>query len=129
MDHPAPPRWSRRERQIMDALYALGKATAAEVRSAIADAPSYSAVRALLAILERKGAVRHAEDGTRYVYEPVLPRDEARETALKHLLDTFFRGSPKEVVATLLDVSSERLDANQLDELERLIRRAREEGR
>jgi BlaI family penicillinase repressor len=128
MDHPAP-RWSRRERQIMDALYALGKATAAEVRSAIADAPSYSAVRALLAILERKGAVRHAEDGTRYVYEPVLPRDEARETALKHLLDTFFRGSPKEVVATLLDVSSERLDANQLDELERLIRRAREEGR
>lgn len=128
MNHPAQ-RWSRRERQIMDALYALGSATAADLRSSIVDPPSYSAVRALLAILERKGAVRHTEVGTKYVYEPVLPRDEARESALKHLLHTFFRGSPHEVVATLLDVSAERLDEKQLEELERLIRKAREDGR
>lgn len=128
MEH-AGQRWSGRERQIMDALYTLGRATAAEVRSSIVDPPSYSAVRALLAILERKGVVRHTEAGTRYVYEPVLPRDEARESALKHLLETFFRGSPRDVVATLLDVSADHLDAGQLDELEQLIRRAREDGR
>ena len=84
---------SRRERQIMDVIYREGQATATEVLAAIADPPSYSAVRAMLRVLENKGHLRHVPDGTRYVYRPTLPRDRAGTPALEHVLQTFFDGS------------------------------------
>src|SRR4029079_13150301 len=101
-----PAGLSRRERQIMDMLYQRSKASAAEVREAMEDAPSYSAVRALLRVLEDKGHVKHQAEGLRYVYVPVVTRDKAKRAAVKHMLDTFFKGSPEQIVAALLDVSS-----------------------
>src|SRR5512142_2198680 len=105
---------SRRERQIMDILYQRGKASAAEVREAMDDAPSYSAVRALLRVLEEKGHVRHQADGLKYVYVPAVARDKAKRSAVKHLVDTFFNESPEQVVAALLDVSATRLTRDEL---------------
>src|SRR5436190_19738024 len=99
-------RLSRRERQILDILYAKGKASATEVREAMDDAPSYSAVRALLRVLEEKGHVRHETEGLKYVYVPAVPRERAKRSAVKHLLDTFFNDSPEQVVAALLDVGA-----------------------
>src|SRR5215472_6315978 len=93
---------SRRERQIMDILYRGGRATAAEVREALPDPPSYSAVRAMLRLLEEKGHVRHEEAGLRYVFLPTVGRERAKRSALKHLLETFFEGSVEQAVATLL---------------------------
>src|SRR5881392_1923969 len=101
--------FSRRERQIMDILYARGRATAAEIHEALPDAPTYSAVRAKLRVLEEKGHIRHEEESLRYVYRPVLPRDAARRGALRHLLTTFFGGSVEDAVAALLDLSSAKL--------------------
>src|SRR6201982_2145523 len=100
---------SRRERQIMDILYQRGKASASEVREAMADAPSYSAVRAMLRVLEEKGHVRHQAEGLRYVYVPTVAKDKAKRAAVKHVLDTFFNGSAEQIVAALLDVSSTEL--------------------
>src|SRR5579862_9721503 len=100
---------SRRERQIMDILYQQGKASASEVRGAMPDAPSYSAVRAMLRVLEDKGHVKHQAEGLKYVYVPTLARDKAKRSAVKHLLETFFKESPEQVVAALLDVSATRL--------------------
>src|SRR5437867_11257378 len=97
---------SRRERQILEILYQLGKAAASEVRDAMDDAPSNSAVRTLLRVLEQKGHVRRQAEGLRYVYSPAVARDKAKRTAIKHLMDTFFDGSPEQIVAALLDVSS-----------------------
>src|SRR4051812_26246993 len=94
---------SRRERQIMNILYQLGSATAADVQSRLPGEPSYSTVRAQLRILEEKGVIRHAEDGVRYVFRPVVPREKASRSALRNLLDTFFGGSAEQMVATLLD--------------------------
>ena len=85
---------SRRERQIMEIIYQRGKASAADIREAMADAPSYSAVRALLRVLEEKGHVEHENEGLKYVYGPVVKRDKAKRSAVKHLMDTFFRDSP-----------------------------------
>lgn len=120
---------SRRERQIMDILYQRGKASASEVREAMADAPSYSAVRAMLRVLEEKGHVKHAEEGLKYVYVPVVAREKAKKSAVKHVLDTFFAGSPEQIVAALLDVSAEKLTREELDRMANLIEKARREGK
>jgi predicted transcriptional regulator len=124
-----PVQLSKRERQIMDAIYRRGAATAAEVHAAIPDPPSYSAVRALLRILEEKGHLTHAQDGPRYVYSPVVSRTAARESALRGIVRTFFDGSPTEAVAALLDMSDGKLSRTDLDEIAGLIRRAKKEGR
>ena len=120
---------SRRERQVMDVLYRLGRATAAEIHQSIPDPPSYSAVRAMLRILEEKGHIRHEAQDLRYVYLPVVTREKARRSAVKHLLHTFFEGSPEEAVATLLDVSASDLSREDLDRIAALIEKARKEGR
>jgi predicted transcriptional regulator len=120
---------SRRERQIMDVLYRERRATASEVLERLPDPPGYSAVRALLRILENKGHVRHAADGNRYVYEPRLPRERAGRPALAGVLDTFFDGSAEKAVAALLDLSRRDLTDADLDRLSALIEQARLEGR
>jgi BlaI family transcriptional regulator, penicillinase repressor len=122
-------RLSRRERQIMDILYQRGKASASDVRASMDDAPSYSAVRAMLRVLEEKGHVKHQPEGLRYVYVPVVTRDKAKRSAVKHLLDTFFGDSPEQVVAALLDVSSKRLTREELDRMAEMIERAKKEGK
>jgi BlaI family penicillinase repressor len=113
----------------MDILYQRGKASAAEVRESMPDAPSYSAVRAMLRVLEEKGHVKHQAEGLKYVYVPTLARDKAKRTAVRHLMETFFNDSPEHVVAALLDVSSTRLTSEELDRMAQLIDRARKEGR
>jgi predicted transcriptional regulator len=118
---------SRRERQIMDALYQRGKASANQVREAMPEAPGYSAVRAMLRVLEEKGHVRHQAEGLKYVYAPTVARDKAKRSALKHLVDTFFAGSPEQAVAALLDVSASRLTGAELDRMAEMIERARRE--
>lgn len=117
---------SRRERQILDILYRHGPASVADVRRVLPAAPSYSAVRALLRILEEKGHARHEEQGLRYVYLPALPRERARRSALRRVLDTFFEGSAEQAVATLLDRSVGRLSQEELDRIAALIARARQ---
>jgi len=116
---------SRRERQILDLLYTHGRASAAEIRTGLPDAPSYSAIRALLRILEQKGHVRHVEDGQRYVYLPRVSRGRARLAAVRHLLDTFFEGSAVDAAAALVDGSAARLSAEDLNRLQALIDRTR----
>ncbi|HLW79413.1 MAG TPA: BlaI/MecI/CopY family transcriptional regulator [Terriglobia bacterium] len=128
MTTPKQLHLSRRERQIMDVLYRQGRASAADVQRQIPDPPSYSAVRAMLRVLEAKGHVRHEEQGLRYVFVPTLPRERAKRSALKHLLDTFFDGSAELAVAALLDGSAPRLSTEELDRLSRLIEAARKEG-
>lgn len=120
---------SRRERQIMDVLFQHGKATAAEVRAGIPEAPSYSAVRALLRILEDKGHVKHEQDGPRYLYRPTVAKDSAKRSALNHLVDTFFNGSAEQAMTALLDDSGDTLSGVELDRLEGLIQGARERGK
>jgi predicted transcriptional regulator len=122
-------RLSRRERQIMDVLYRMGRATAAEILENIPDPPGYSAVRAMLRVLEEKKHIRHEEKDLRYVFMPVVTRDKARRSAVRHLLDTFFDGSPEQAVATLLDVSGGALSTEEFDRLAALIENARQEGR
>lgn len=120
---------SRRERQIMDILLARGQATAAEVMDALPDAPSYSAVRALLRLMEEKGHLRHETDGVKYVYLPTLAREKARKSALKQMLNTFFDNSTEQAVAALLDLSKSKLSQAELDRLSQMIEEARKEGR
>ena len=125
-----PTGLSRREREIMDVIYRAGQATASEVQSALDDPPSYSAVRALLRILEEKGHVRHEEDGPRYIYKPTVPRHKAANDALHELVDTFYEGSAGLAAAALLDrVEQKHLTDDELDRLEALIKRARKAGR
>jgi BlaI family penicillinase repressor len=123
------PSLSRRERQIMDFLFRHGKATVAEVLEGIPDPPSYSAVRAMLRTLEEKGHVAHEEDGRAYVYRPTVAREQARRSALRHLLSTFFAGSTEQAVAALLDLSGPKLTDEELDRLAKLVDQARNEGR
>ena len=125
MAAPLEHKLSRRERQIMDVLFQHGKATAAEVREGMPDAPSYSAVRAQLRILEEKGHVRHEQDGPRYLYRPTVTKDRATRSALNHLVDTFFNGSAEQAMAALLDDSASELSGEELDRLEGLIQQAR----
>ncbi|MGH9592516.1 MAG: BlaI/MecI/CopY family transcriptional regulator, partial [Bryobacteraceae bacterium] len=117
-----------REGEILDVLYRCGEATAAEVHAALADPPSYSAVRATLRILEEKGHVRHEARDLRYVFMPAVPREQAKRSALRHLLDTFFDRSAEQVVATLLDGSAGRLSPKELDRISELIQEARKKG-
>ena len=116
---------SRRERQILDVLYQRGRATAAEVQEAIPDAPSYSAIRALLRILEENGHAVHEQDGARYVYLPATSVEKARKSALRHMVDTFFHGNVEAAVAALLDGKSSRLTNEELDRLSQMIQSAR----
>ncbi len=120
---------SRRERQIMDILYRHGKSSASEVREAMPNAPSYSAVRAMLRVLEEKGHIKHQAEGLKYVYLPTIARDKAKRSAVKHLVDTFFKESPEQVVAALLDVSSTRLTSVELDRMAEMIEQARREDK
>ena len=120
---------SRRERQIMDIIYQRGTATAAEVMENLPDPPGYSAVRAMLRLLEDKGYLRHEQDGPRYVFAPVLSHEKAKQSALKQMLETFFNDSTEQAVATLLDISKSKLSETELDRLSNLIQQARKEGR
>ena len=119
--------FSRRERQIMDALYGLGRATAAQIHEAMAEPPSYTAVRTLLTILETKGHIAHQSDGVRYVYEPVAAREDAGKSAIQTLKKTFFQDSAARLVAALL--TEEDIAPEELDRLAQLIDKARKEGR
>jgi BlaI family penicillinase repressor len=129
MGRSAPAQLSRRERQIMDIIYREGRATAAEVLERMPDPPSYSAVRAMLRVLEEKGHLRHKEDGPRYVFMPTQRPDSARRSALRHLLQTFFEGSREKMMAALLDDTPESLREEELDRMARLIEQAKKEGR
>lgn len=120
---------SRREREIMDILYRDGELTASEVVARLPGGPSNSTVRTLLRILEDKGHVKHEQQGMRYLYRPTVNRNQAGRSALKHLVSTFFDGSPETVVSTLLDDRSLKLSGEQLDSLAQLIERARKDGR
>ena len=120
---------SRRERQIMNVIYARGAVSVQEVVDQIPDPPSYSAVRAMLRVLEEKGHVKHREDGPRYVYLPTVPRDEASRSALRQLVRTFFDGSAEQAAAALLDMSGPELSKEELDRLSDAIEQARKEGR
>ena len=116
---------SRRERQIMDVLFRLGRATAAEVKEELPGQPSDSTVRTQLRVLESKGHVRHEEQGLRYVYMPVVRRDTARRSALRHLAQTFFDGSAQQLVAAVLGGEATRLTDDELDQIARLVEQAR----
>ena len=120
---------SRRERQIMDALHQRGRATAAEVQAVLPEAPSYSAVRALLRILEEKGHIKHRRDGARYVYLPRAKRETARRSALKRVVSTFFQGSVTQAMAALLETADTQLPDSELHRLQQIIEQARKEGR
>jgi predicted transcriptional regulator len=122
-------RLSRRERQIMEIIYRLGEATAQRVRANIDDPPSYSAVRALLRVLETKGLLRHRQDGPRYVFLPTVPRKAASRSALRGLLYNFFDNSYEELIAALLEDSGSGLSDEELSRLDKLIQKARKEGR
>jgi BlaI family transcriptional regulator, penicillinase repressor len=123
-----PNSLSRRERQIMDILYKLERASVGQVLSKLADKPSYSTVRAQLRVLEEKGHVRHEEHGLRYVYVPAVPRDVARRSALRHLVETFFDGSTEKVVAALLGGEASRVSPEELDRIARLVFKGRKES-
>ena len=120
---------SRRERQIMDIVYREGRAAASDVLERMPDPPSYSAVRAMLRVLEQKGVLEHELEGLRYVYRPTLPKQSARKSALRNVVHTFFEGSIEKAVATLLDLSREDLRDEELERLSALIEQARREGR
>ena len=120
---------SRRERQIMDVVYRLGQASAADVLENMPDPPGYSAVRTMLRLLEEKGFLRHDQDGPRYVYIPTLSRDKARQSALTQLVQTFFDNSTEQAVAALLDMSKSKMSGEELERLSELIEKARKEGR
>lgn len=120
---------SRREREIMDVLFQKGQATVAEVVDALADPPSYSAVRATLNILVAKKQAMHRQDGPRYVYMPAIPQDTARAAAIRHVINTFFGGSAEDAAVALLQMSDTRLPAETVDKLTRAVQKARKEGR
>jgi predicted transcriptional regulator len=121
--------FSRREREIMDALYKLGKASAAEIREQIADPPTYTAIRTHLSILEKKGHVRHESDGTRYIYEPLVAREQMSRRAIDSLLKTFFDDSVERAVTAMLTRKDANIPREDLDRLARLIEKAKREGR
>ena len=129
MAHDDAVHLSRRERQIMDYLFRVERATAADVLHGLPDPPSYSAVRAMLRTLEEKGHVRHEEEGRAYVYLPTTRRESARRTALNHLLRTFFDNSAEQAMAALLDLKGARMSDAELDRMAELIEQAKQEGR
>ena len=123
------PQLTRRERQIMDVLYLLERATAAEIQAGLPGEPNYSTVRAQLRVLEEKGHVGHEEEGLRYIYAPTLPRSAARRSALRHLMETFFEGSTEKVIAALVGGEVSRLSPHELERLSQLIAQARGEAK
>ena len=120
---------SRRERQIMDVIYRMGKATAVDVTEQIPDPPGNATVRKLLRILEEKGHLRHQRDGSRFVYSPTVSKETARESAMSHMLDTFFRGSAARAVIALLDQTEGEISDSERRQIMDLIERSRKEGR
>lgn len=124
-----PPELGRRERQILEAVYRLGRATVADVRAELPDPPSYSAVRGMLNLLKDKGHLRHEVDGLRYVYLPVVAAADARRTALAHVVRTFFAGSTAEAASALFDLPDGKLSREELAQLSRLVNQAIKEGR
>ncbi len=118
-----------RERQIVEAIFRLGRATVSDVLAELADPPSYSSVRAILGKLERKGYVRHVEDGPRYLYLPAVPTDRARKHAMRNLIDTFFQGSVESAAAALLGMNDGGTDRETLKRLADMVAQARKEGR
>ena len=126
--NPKPNALTRRERQIMDVLYRLERASVGEVLSQLDGEPNYSTVRAQLRVLEEKGHVRHEEHGLKYVYVPSVPREVARRSALQHLVETFFEGSTEKAVAALLGGEGWRISSGELDRLARLIAQSRKES-
>ncbi len=120
-----PHKLSRRERQIMDLIYARGEATAAEITEAMTDAPSHSAVRAFLRILEDKGFLKHREDGKRFIFLPTEPHAKASKSALRQVVQTFFEGSLANAVAALVDAKDGKISATELQRLESIIKQAR----
>jgi predicted transcriptional regulator len=129
MTRPTHANLTRRERQIMDILYRRGRATAGEVMQDLTGEPNYSTVRTQLRVLEEKGHVKHEEIGLRYVYAPTVPRSAVRQSALRHLIDTFYDGSTEKVVAALLGVEGSRLSQEELDRIATLVDKARKGGR
>jgi BlaI family transcriptional regulator, penicillinase repressor len=125
----SPSHLSRRERQIMDIVYKLGRATVGEVMERLSGNPAYSTVRAQLRVLEEKGHLVHEEHGLRYVYLPKVPREVVRKSALKHLIDTFFEGSAGEAVAALLGKEGFKVSDEELARISELIQHAKKEGR
>lgn len=126
--HAAHTSLTKRERLIMDALYQLGRATAAEIQARLPGSPNSSTVRTQLRVLESKGHVRHEEDGLRYIYLPIVPRHTASRSALRHLVDTFFEGSSARVVAALLGGEGTNVTDAELERIEALVRDARKPG-
>ena len=121
---------TRREREIMDAIYALDdNATAEQIRERLSDPPSYSAVRAMLRLLEEKNYIRHEQDGMKYIYLPTVSREKARQSALKQLVQTFFDGSTEQAVAAMIDMSRAKMSDDELNRLSEMIELARKEGR
>jgi predicted transcriptional regulator len=129
MAKPIHTSLTRRERQIMDILYRRGRATAGEVMQDLTGEPNYSTVRTQLRVLEEKGHVKHEEIGLRYVYSPTVPRSTVRQSALRHLIDTFYDGSTEKVVAALLGVEGSRLSQEELDRIASLVDKARKGGK
>ena len=125
----ATPKLSRREREIMDIVLATGEATVGDVRGAMADPPSYSAVRSTMNILEEKGHLKHRTEGTRFVYLPTTDPSTARVTALQHVIRTFFGGSTADAVSALLGDQEEGLSDEELSRISNMVRDARREGR
>ena len=128
MDKPKKKALARRERQIMDVLYKLQRGTVGEVLAALPDRRNYSTVRAQLRVLEEKGHVHHEEQGLRYLYFPAVPREVARRSALRHLVQTFFDGSTEKVVAALLGGEASRISREEMDRLARLIEKRGKES-
>jgi predicted transcriptional regulator len=124
-DHASLSNLSRRERQIMEIVYAQGRVSAQEAREKLADSPSYSAVRAALSLLEKKGLLRHAREGMRYYFEPTVPADNARVPALRRVIETFFNNSAESVVATLINGEALKITDAELDRLEKMIKSAK----
>jgi predicted transcriptional regulator len=120
---------TKRERQIMDVLYRLGRATAAQIMERMPGAPGYSTIRTQLRVLETKGHVKHEEQGLRYIYMPTVPRHSAARSALRHLVDTFFDGSSAKAVAALLGGEASRVSDDDLERIAQLVRNARSDAR
>ena len=130
MPRPSSSNLGRRERQIMEAVYRLGKASVGDVRRELDDPPTYSSVRGMLKLLEGKGLLRHEQEGLKYVYLPIVSPEKERVSALRHLVRTFFGGSAREAVAALLE--DPKLKPEELERLSRLVasaRAARKEGK
>jgi BlaI family penicillinase repressor len=129
MTQPIHSQLGRRERQIMDAIYRLGRASVAEVRASLSDPPTYSAVRAMLGFLEDKGYLRHEREGMKYVYLPTVDAKQARRSALQHMVKTFFNGSAAQAAAALIEMNDTQLSSEEIKRLSELIKKARQEGR